>query len=75
MFGGLRHDFSMLKEKFLQAGEEYYSRTLYEIESNVKKLSNKSRSLKETLELESLGRRKQLLITTDLSLVLKLQYL
>ena len=75
MYGNLFQDFNNLKETLIEVGEEYYIRTLARLEKNIKSLAHKSRSFHESSELESLGRKKQLLVSADLSLILKLQYL
>ena len=75
MYGNLFQDFNNLKETLIKVGEEYYIRTLARLEKNIESLAHKSRSFQESSELESLGRKKQLLIFADLSLILKLQYL
>ena len=75
IYGGLREDFGILKGKLLKAGEGYYSKMIVDLKSKIDKLSRKSRSAKESLELESLGRKKELLALADLSVILKLQYL
>ena len=74
MYGNLFQDFSNLKETLIKVGEEYFIRTLARLEKNIDSLAHKSRSFQESSELESLGRKKQLLISADLSLILKLQY-
>ena len=59
----------------IKAREEYFSVTLVEIEERTEQLANKGQNVVEALELESLSRKKQLLLSVDLSLILKLQYL
>ena len=75
IYGGLKEDFGKLKEKIIKAGEEYFSVTLGEIEERTEQLANKRQNVVEALELESLGRKKQLLVSVDLSIILKLQFL
>ena len=65
----------MVKNNLLKAGEGYFSRTLVELETNINKLSKKHQSYEESIELESLERKKLPLTLASLSLVLKLQYL
>ena len=75
IYGGLKEDFGKLKEKMIKAGEEYFSVTLVEIEERTEQLVNKGQNVVEALELESLSKKKQLLLSVDLSVILKLQYL
>ena len=75
IYGGLKEDFGKLKEKIIKAGEEYFSVTLVEIKERIEQLANKGQNVVEVLELESLSRKKQLLLSVDLSIILKLQYL
>ena len=75
IFGGLKEDFGKLKEKNIKAGEDYFSVTLVEIEERTEQLANKCQNIVEALELESLSRKKQLLLLVDSSIILKLQYL
>ena len=58
IYEGLKEDFGMLKEKIMKAGEEYYSKTIVEIESKIEKLSSKGQNAKDVVELESLSRKK-----------------
>ena len=75
IYGGLKEDFGKLKEKIIKAGEEYFLVTLVKIEERTEQLANKGQNVVEALELESLCRKKQLLLSVDLSIILKLQYL
>ena len=63
IYGGLKEDFGKLKEKIIKAGVEYFSVTLLEIEERTEQLANKGQNVVEALELESLSRKKQLLLT------------
>ena len=50
----------MFKERLVKAGEGYYSKTMVELETNIKKLANKSQNVEESIELEHLSRKKKL---------------
>ena len=69
---GSKKIFVVLKDKLIKVGEGYYSITTVELETRIEKLTNKSQNAEEFVELESLSRRKQLLTSIDLSLILKL---
>ena len=75
IYGGLKEDFGKLKEKIIKAREDYFSVSLKKIEERTEELANKGQNVVEALELESLSRKKQLLLSVDLSIILKLQYL
>ena len=75
IYGNLFQDFNNFKDNLLKAGEEYYTKTLAILEKKIESLDNKRRSFQETIGLETLGTKKHLLISADLSLILKLQYL
>ena len=75
IYGGLKEDYGKLKEKIIKAGEEYFSITLMEIEERTKQLANKGQNFEEVIELESLSRKKKLILLVDLCIILKLQYL
>ena len=74
IYGGLKEDFGMLKDRLIKLGEGYYSRTIVEIDTRIEEITNQRQDAKSTVELESLSSKKQLLVSADLRLVLKLQY-
>ena len=49
IYGGLKEDFRMLKEKIIKVEEEYYSRTIVEIEARTEKLTSKGQTAEDAI--------------------------
>ena len=52
IYGNLSQDFTKLKENLLKVGEDYYTKTLDLLESNIDNLANKSRIFQKTIGIK-----------------------